>query len=588
MCIFCQHYKKGGVENAAVGIWAKGLSFILCSYIFLIHIIEENGYIMLRGVRTITPEDKLLYYFSWANIIGAGVLLIFSLLGHFISKMCLRPIYFISFFVSLFLLSSAAYTTALCKNSSLQIAGIMDALKFHPDYMIFKKMDLQQVVQSAKNEGTELLPLKFDEENESDLSQKGKTETAVDPSKVKENAPVDTPDPIPLSVTDKTTVPGVTPDPIPLSDPDKATVPEDTEKPAETKQDYVKWFCNLLKNSKIMEKMKLTSSVNVDELENKLKTIQEKTGTAKGTHMTGEIEDVLIGMYDKMITSKEDFDLIDKVTTYAKSYPVLVPSVQKVEDFASKLKRMMHSYGGSVFQSQKMDLIKHENKIYVIYEKSITRIKQVQLQNPTPKIWDYISEDMKRRNLFMITSVLMFMSFIYIHKGATLTMESPASISLLYMPCMSYIITLACVFICCGISFFSLLGFIMFVFGILLIIFLIFSQCFCERIFKFLMGFLFLLIFIFSIIILYFIMANFNEGISVYLHYKENNFEDFYWLLLDTKTYEAFKKYILFFNGQILLIALCLCFFTIVYSLYCTFYSFCSAFRKKKKAVTFV
>lgn len=570
MCFLCQHYKKGGVENAAVGVWAKGISFILCSYVFLIHIIEENGYIML-GVRTFSPEDKLLYYFSWGNIIGAGLLLIFSLLGHFISKMCLRLIYLISFLVSLFLLSSAAYTTALCKNSSLQIAGIMDALKFHPDYMVFKKMDLQHIVHVAQNEAKDLVPLQFDTVDISSPPPKDeKIETAADPSTVKENLPVDTHGSVPLSATDKTTVPG------------------DTKEPSETQQTYIKWFCNFLKNSKILKKMKISSVVNVDDLENKLTTIQEKTGNEKETAATQDVEEVLVGMYDKILEKKDDYDLVEKVKNYAKSYPVLVPSVEKMEEYASKLKDLMHSYGGSLFQKQKIDLIKHENKIYVIYEKSLTKIKQVQLQNPTPKMWDYISEDMKRRNLFMITSVFMFMSFIYIHKGATLTMESPVSISLLYMPCMSYIITLACVFICCGVFFFSFLGFAMFVFGILLILFLIFSQCFCERVFKFLMGFVFLLLFVFSIIILYFIIANFNEGINIYLNYKKNNFEDFYWLLLDTKSYEAFKKYILFFNGQILLIGVSLCIFTIVYSLYCTCYSFCSAFRKKKKAVTFV
>lgn len=569
MCFLCQHYKKGGVENAAVGIWAKGLSFILCSYILLIHIIEENGYIML-GSRTFSPEDKLLYYFSWGNIIGAGLLLILSLLGHFISKTCLRPIYLTSFLVSLFLLSSAIYTTALCKNSSLQIAGIMDALKFHPDYMILKKIDLENIVKSTQKETSDPLIQPLEEKNTLGFPQNSEIAKEADLSKVKEHVPVEPPGSLPLSVTDKIIAAG------------------DTKKTDETQKTYVTWFCNFLKNSNFMKKLKLDSDSNVVDVEDKLKTIQEKTATAEETNVTKEIEDVLMRLYDNMLTSKDNFELIQKVTDYAKSYPILIPSVQKMEGFASKLKNLMHFYGGSLFQNQKMDVIKHENEIYVIYEKSLTKIKQVQLQNPTPTLWDYISEDMKKRNLFILSSVLMFMSFIYIHKGATITMESPVSISLLYMPCMSYIITLACVFICCGISLLSVLGFIMFVFGMLLILFLIFSQCFCERIFKFLMGFIFLLLFLFSAVIQFYIIMSFNEGINIYLHYRKNNFEDYYWLLLDTKNYETFKKHILSSNGQLLLICISLCIFTIVYSLYCALYSFCSAFRKKKKAVTFV
>lgn len=143
-----------------------------------------------------------------------------------------------------------------------------------------------------------------------------------------------------------------------------------------------------------------------------------------------------------------------------------------------------------------------------------------------------------------------------------------------YAPSMSYLITLACIFVCSGIFFFSIIGLVLYVFSLILIFFLIFSQCFCRRLFKLFMGFIYTFLFLFSILIAYILIEDFNEGSKVYNEYKKNDYNDFYWVLLNKRTYEYFKSFILFSYGQMFLVCIALCAFMIIYSLYCIFYTF--------------
>ncbi|CXI94620.1 conserved Plasmodium protein, unknown function [Plasmodium berghei] len=515
MCILCNHEKKGGFENTAIGTWSKGISLIFCSSMFLLHFINDNELKLLN--KTVpTGEDKMIYYLSIYNLIGAAALLLFSLLGHFIYKPLLRPIYLISFIVSLFLISSGVYTTSISKNISLKIIGVMDALKFHPNYMLLNKINHLN--------------------DKDDKVIQGDGEGNVDI----EDIPDDFKD---LSFFDANKL---------------LEMIKDRQSFLETKKE------KLLKRLTKDDLMKMFNDIKV---------------TDNNVHKI-LIEKKLLELYEKIKNIQINFDVYDRFYKFIENNsPLFITNSEQIKIFAQKFQNIYNYYNKSIFNISKYELVKHDNEIIKIYLDSIETIKQVREKNKNAKLFEYI-DDLKKRNILILSSALLLMSFMYIHKGATLTSKSSMSITLIYAPSMSYLITLACIFVCSGVFFFSIVGLILYIFSFILIFFLIFSQCFCERIFKFFMGLIFLFLFIFCFLIGYILVEDFNEGSKVYNEYKKNEFNDFYWVLLNKGTYERFKSFILFSNGQMFLVCIALCIFMTIYSLYCVFYTFRSIYSQ--------
>ncbi|CAA9989515.1 hypothetical membrane protein, conserved in Plasmodium species [Plasmodium knowlesi strain H] len=520
MCFLCSHGKKGGFENTAIGTWSKGVSLIFCSSIFLLHFVNEDELSVFNKAAA-DGENKMIYYLSIYNLIGAAALSVFSLLGHFIYKPLLRPIYLVSFIVSLFLIASGVYTTSISKNTSLKIIGIMDALKFHPDYMLLNKINnLDEARNSVVIQEADSVILSAASE---DMSGFPDTST-FDASKVIE------------IIKDRQTF---------LDTKNNLLLRK------LTKQDLMKIFSSLKESDPSVHKIL--------------------------------VENTLLELYEKIKNVRLNFDLYDKFYKFMEKNSVpFISSSEKIKKFTEQFQKIFDHYNKSLFNNLKYDLVKHENEIIKIYSDSIEKIKTVNAKNTNAKLDDYI-DDLQKRNILILASSLLMMSFIYIHKGATLTSTSSMAITLMYVPSMSYLITLACIFVCSGIFFFSIIGLVLYVFSLILIFFLIFSQCFCERIFKFFMGVIFMGLFFFCFLIGYILIEDFNEGSKVYKEYKQNDYNDFYWVLLNKRTYEHFKSFVLFSNGQMFLVCIALCAFLTTYSLYCVFYIFRSVCARKEQ-----
>ncbi|CRH01298.1 conserved Plasmodium protein, unknown function [Plasmodium relictum] len=522
MCIFCNHEKKGGFENTAVGTWSKGISLIFCSSMFLLYFMNEDE-LTIFNKNIQDKEYKMIYYLSIYNLIGASFLLLFSILGHFLYKPLLRPIYLSSFIVSLFLFSSGVYTTSISKNISLKIIGIMDALKFHPDYMLLNKINnlsssINHIILEKKPHITHSEPI--DEFPDT---------SSFDASKVLE------------MIKDRQSF---------------LEMKKEMLLKTLTKDDLLKGFKNII--------------VSEDNVHKKI------------------LENTLLELYDKLKNVRLNFDIYDNFYKFIETNTsAFITNSEKIKSFTDNFQKIVNAYNKSLFNSLKYELVKQDNQIIKIYLDSINKIKEVKSKNKNAKLEEYI-DDLKKRNILIVSSVLLLMSFIYIHKGATLTTESPMSITLIYVPSMSYLITLACIFVCSGIFFFSLIGLVLYIFSLILIFFLIFSQCFCERLFKLFMGFIFLFLFFFCCLIGYILIEDFNEGSKIYNEYKKNDYNDFYWVLLNKRTYEYFKCFVMFSNGHMLLICIALCIFMIIYSLYSTFYNFRSICARKKKFGSYV
>ncbi|CAG9473669.1 conserved Plasmodium protein, unknown function [Plasmodium vivax] len=520
MCFLCSHGKKGGFENTAIGTWSKGVSLIFCSSIFLLHFVNEDELSVLNKAAA-DGEKKMIYYLSIYNLIGAVTLSVFSLLGHFIYKPLLRPIYLCSFIVSLFLIASGVYTTSISKNTSLKIIGIMDALKFHPDYMLLNKIN------NINGDGNTIVIKPEDSITLSAASQ----EVAALPD---------------TSTFDASKI---------------LEMIKDRQSFLDTKKDI------LLKKLTKQDLMKMFTS------------IRESDPSAQKSL----VENTLLELYEKIKNVRLNFDLYDKFYKFMENNSVpFISSSEKIKKFTEKFQQIFDHYNKSLFNNLKYDLVKHENEIIKIYSDSMEKIKSVRVKNPSAKLDDYI-DDLQKRNILILASSLLMMSFIYIHKGATLTSTSSMAITLMYVPSMSYLITLASIFVCSGIFFFSIIGLVLYVFSLILIFFLIFSQCFCERIFKLFMGFIFTGLFFFCFLIGYILIEDFNEGSKVYKEYKQNDYNDFYWVLLNKRTYEHFKSFVLFSNGQMFLVCIALCAFLTTYSLYCVFYIFRSVCARKEQ-----
>ncbi|KYN96215.1 putative membrane protein [Plasmodium gaboni] len=509
MCFLCNHDKKGGIENTAIGTWSKGISLIICSSLFLLHFVNDDELTLLNK-KLADGEYKMIYYLSIYNLIGASCLIFFSVLGHFVYKSCLRPIYLGSFIVSLFLISSGVYTTSISKNISLKIIGIMDALKYHPDYMLLNKIN------------------KLDSIDINELSS--------DPQivVVKSQKPPELPD---TTFFDATKV---------------LEMIKDRQTFLETKKEI------LYKSLSREDLMKMFKDIKVSD-----QTIHKDL-----------VQNTLLDLYEKIKNIRLNFDIYDKFYKFMETNSsAFITNSEKIKNFTDKFQKIFNQYNKSLFNTLKYELVKHDDEIIKIYLDSIDKIKKVKDTNKNAKLNKYI-DDLKERNILILSSVLLLMSFIYIHKGATLTTKSSMSISLMYAPSMSYLITLACIFVCSGIFFFSIIGLVLYVFSLILIFFLIFSQCFCERLFKLFMGFIYTFLFLFSLLIAYILIEDFNEGSKVYNEYKKNDYNDFYWVLLNKRTYEYFKSFVLFSYGQMFLVCIALCAFMIIYSLYCIFYTF--------------
>ncbi|EUD69294.1 hypothetical protein C922_00157 [Plasmodium inui San Antonio 1] len=520
MCFLCSHRKKGGFENTAIGTWSKGVSLIFCSSIFLLHFVNEDELSVLNKAGA-DGEKKMIYYLSIYNLIGAAALSVFSLLGHFIYKPLLRPIYLCSFIVSLFLIASGVYTISISKNTSLKIIGIMDALKFHPDYMLLNKIN------NIHGDGNSIVTIAEDS-----ITLSGTSEGMDDFSDI--------------STFDASKV---------------LEMIKDRQSFLDTKKDL------LLKKLTKEDLMKMFASIRESDI-NVQKTLVENT---------------VLELYEKIKDVRLNFDLYDKFYKFMENNSVpSISSSEKIKKFTEKFQQIFDHYNNSLFNNLKYDLVKHENEIIKIYSDSIDKIKSVQAKNTSPKLDDYI-DDLQQRNILILASALLMMSFIYIHKGATLTSTSSMAITLMYVPSMSYLITLACIFVCSGIFFFSIIGLVLYIFSLILIFFLIFSQCLCERIFKLFMGFIFIGLFFFCFLIGYILMEDFNEGSKVYKEYKQNDYNDFYWVLLNRRTYEHFKSFVLFSNGQMFLVCIALCAFLTTYSLYCVFYIFRSICARREQ-----
>ncbi|VEV58340.1 conserved Plasmodium protein, unknown function [Plasmodium vinckei vinckei] len=514
MCIFCNHEKKGGFENTAIGTWAKGISLIFCSSMFLLHFINDNELKLLNKTLPV-GEHKMIYYLSIYNLIGAAALLLFSLLGHFIYKPLLRPIYLSSFVVSLFLISSGVYTTSISKNISLKIIGVMDALKYHPDYMLLNKINQLNSDQNDK-------VIQGDDEVDIDIEDQSddfKDISFFDANKLLEMI-------------------------------------KDRQSFLETKKE------------------KLLKRLTRDDL---MKMFNEIKVTNNNEHKI-MIENKILELYEQIKNVERNFNIYDNFYKFIENNsPLFITNSEKIKIFAQKFQSIYNYYNKSIFNISKYELVKHDNEIIKVYLDSIETIKKVREKNQNAKLFEYI-DDLKKRNILILSSALLLMSFMYIHKGATLTSTSSMSITLIYAPSMSYLITLACIFVCSGVFFFSIVGLILYIFSFILIFFLIFSQCFCEKIFKFFMGLIFLFLFIFCFLIGYILIEDFNEGSKVFNEYKKNEFNDFFWVLLSKGSYERFKSFILFSNGQMFLVCIALCAFMTIYSLYSVFYTFRSIY----------
>ncbi|CRG94823.1 conserved Plasmodium protein, unknown function [Plasmodium gallinaceum] len=522
MCMFCNHEKKGGFENTAIGTWSKGISLIFCSSMFLLYFMNEDE-LTIYNKNIQDGEYKMIYYLSIYNLIGALVLLLFSILGHFVYKPLLRPIYLSSFIVSLFLFSSGVYTTSISKNISLKIIGIMDALKFHPDYMILNKINNLGISSDVI------------------MAEKDAHPSHIDPF-------------------------------------DK--FPDTSSFDASKVLEMIKDRQSFLEKKKEM----LLKTLTKEDLVKSFKDIRVSEDTA----YKKLLENTLLELYDKLKSVHLNFDVYDNFYKFLETNTAaFITNSQKIKSFTDNFQKIVNAYNKSLFNTLKYELVKQDNQIIKIYLDSIDKIKGVKLKNKNAKLEEYI-DDLKKRNILIVSSVLLLMSFIYIHKGATLTTESSMSITLIYVPSMSYLITLACIFVCSGIFFFSIIGLILYIFSLILIFFLIFSQCFCERLFKLFMGFIFLFLFFFCCLIGYILIEDFNEGSKIYNEFKKNDYNDFYWVLLNKNTYEQFKSFILFSNGHMFLISIALCVFMIIYSLYSTFYNFRSICARKEQLDNYV
>ncbi|SBS86449.1 conserved Plasmodium protein, unknown function [Plasmodium ovale curtisi] len=432
MCILCNHEKKGGFENTAIGTWSKGISLIFCSSIFLLHFMNDEQLSVFN--KTVPDgEYKMVYYLSIYNLIGASILLLLSVLGHFVYKIFLRPIYLSSFIVSLFLISSGVYTTSISKNISLKIIGIMDALKYHPDYMLLNKINNMDKIGHSIIIGTESLVLK---EVDDRINSIPVTETShFDATKI----------------------------------------------------------LDMIKNPELFldtKKDKLLKTLTREDLMKLFKNIPLSNPSAHKIIL----ENTLLELYEKIKNIRIHFDIYDNFYKFVENNSsVFITNSEKIKNFAQKFRNIYNYYNKSFFNISQYELVKHDNDIIKIYLDSIEKIKNVQKKNRNAKLDEYI-DDLKKRNILIIASTLLLMSFIYIHKGATLTTQSSMSITLMYAPSMSYLITLACIFV------------------------------------------------------------YFNEGSKVYNEYKKNDYNDFYWVLLNRGNYEHFKSFVLFSNGQMFLV----------------------------------
>ncbi|WBY59984.1 hypothetical protein Py17XNL_001303160 [Plasmodium yoelii yoelii] len=315
MCILCNHEKKGGFENTAIGTWSKGISLIFCSSIFLLHFINENELKLLN--KTVpTGEDKMIYYLSIYNLIGAATLLLFSVLGHFIYKPLLRPIYLSSFIVSLFLISSGVYTTSISKNISLKIIGVMDALKFHPDYMLLNKINHLNNDQDDK-------VIKGDSEGDGDIedaSDDFKDISFFDANKLLEMI-------------------------------------KDRQSFLETKKE------KLLKRLTKDDLMKMFNDIKV---------------TNNNAHKI-LIENKLLELYEKIKNIQINFDVYDSFYKFIENNsPLFITNSEKIKIFAQKFQNIYNYYNKSIFNISKYELVKHDNEIVKIYLDSIETIKQAQ------------------------------------------------------------------------------------------------------------------------------------------------------------------------------------------------------------------
>ncbi|SBS88475.1 conserved Plasmodium protein, unknown function [Plasmodium malariae] len=367
MCILCNHTEKGGVENTAIGTWSKGVSLIFCSSIFLLHFMNEDK-LNIFNKNIPDGEYKMIYYLSIYNLIGAAVLLLLSVLGHFIYKGLLRPIYLSSFIVSLFLISSGVYTTSISKNISLKIIGIMDALKFHPDYMLLNKIN-------NLNDGGDATVI------QAELVRQMKTEGAVIDSSAK-------------SVFDASKV---------------LEMIKDRQSFLETKKDI------LLKSLTREDLMKMFNNIKASE------------------HSVNKtmVENTILELYEKIKNIRLNFDIYDNFYKFMENDSVaFITNSEKIKNFTDIFQKFFNYYNKSVFNSLQYELVKHDNEVIKIYLDSLQKIKLVRTKKRNAKLDEYI-DDMKKRNILILSSVLLLMSFIYIHKGATLTTKSSMSITLM-------------------------------------------------------------------------------------------------------------------------------------------------------------
>ncbi|VWU49982.1 conserved membrane protein, unknown function [Hepatocystis sp. ex Piliocolobus tephrosceles] len=520
MCLLCNHAAKGGFENSAIGTWSKGVSLLICSSLFLLRLFNEKEINIFQQEHT-NNEYSMIYFLSLYNLIGASLLLVFSLIGHFFYKPLLKPIYLSSFIVSLFLISTGVYTTCTSKNISLKIIGIMDALKLHPEYMLLKKIHYHKNDTNIKELRKKIL--------EGNVSQDDK-------AKNKNTSVV-------------------------------------------TKFDATELLKTIEDKNKFLETQKkaLYENLSTEELKKIFASIETKSSNFE----SAVIQEPLIVALDKMKNVIYNIDVYNKFYKFLENNAAYITNSERIKSFAESFVTSYKSYRRSFFDMSNYELVNYGTDVVKIYSDSIKKIKQTKTKNPNAKLYEYI-DDLDRRNLLILCSTLIFMSFIYIHKGASLTKKSSISITLLYIPTMSYIICLGCVFLCTGIYFFSFVGVLMCFFCFMLTLLLIFSQWFCERLFKLFMGFIFLFFFFFCLLIGYILVENFNDGLKLYSEYQKHDNNDFYWVLLDKKHYEKFKRYVLFSNGQLFLICIALCVFITIYSLYSVCYTFRSILSRKK------
>lgn len=366
MCFLCSHEKKGGVENTAIGTWSKGISLIICSSLFLLHFVNDDELTLLNK-KIADGEYKMIYYLSIYNLIGAFCLIFFSLLGHFVYKSCLRPIYLGSFIVSLFLISSGVYTTSISKNISLKIIGIMDALKYHPDYMLLNKIN---------------------------------TLDSIDINELSSDAPlavVKSKKPPELSNTS-------------FFDASKLLeMIKDRQTFLETKKEI------LYKSLSREDLMKMFKDIKVSD-----QSIHKDL-----------VQNTLLDLYEKIKNIRLNFDIYDKFYKFMETNSsAFITNSEKIKNFTDKFQKIFNQYNKSLFNTLKYELVKHDDQIIKIYLDSIEKIKKVKDTNKNAKLNKYI-DDLKERNILILSSVLLLMSFIYIHKGATLTTKSSMSISLM-------------------------------------------------------------------------------------------------------------------------------------------------------------